>query len=119
MGYSLDFNVPDAPEILEGVTLMRKYEEENRAVLIWTSMMVQEGNPYFRSQGWVSVTRNPCNPEGEAAVRMCSRVSGVHFGVPCNGSNVDLPVARKHQLFAKSRLERVQLKMLERAEGQR
>ncbi|KAG6618963.1 uncharacterized protein IUM83_01067 [Phytophthora cinnamomi] len=85
MGYSLDFKASDEGGILDGVTLMHKYEEGNRAVLIWTSMMVQEGNPYFRSQCWVFITRQSSNPEGEA-------------------------------LRAKSRLERVQMKMLERAE---
>ncbi|POM62591.1 hypothetical protein PHPALM_28237 [Phytophthora palmivora] len=120
MGYSVSFNVHDASGAVDGVTLMEKIDKDNRSVLVWTSMMVDpEGKPFFRSQVWVSVTKHPTNPENESVVRICSRLSGGHFGVPCdNSSEVNIPVARKHQLMAKSRQERVQLKVMTRAEQQ-
>ncbi|OWY98180.1 hypothetical protein PHMEG_00031113 [Phytophthora megakarya] len=111
--------VADASGALDGVTLMEKFDEVDRSVVVWTSMMVQpDGTPFFKSQVWVSVTKLASNPEKEAVVRICSRISGGHFGFPCDSAEINLPVARKHQIMAKSRQERVQLKIMERAELQ-
>lgn len=119
MGYSISLGAPGASGALDGVTLMEKFNEVNRAVFVWTSMMVEaDGKSFFRSQGWISVTKLPRNPQSESVVRMCSRLSGRHFGVPCDGADVDIPVARNHQFMAKARQECVQMRILERAERQ-
>ncbi|KAL4163092.1 hypothetical protein KRP22_015204 [Phytophthora ramorum] len=115
-GYSVNFD-PNSSGALEGVTLMEKIDDDNRTVLVWTSMMTDpDGKPCFRSQGWISVMGLPCNPQTESVVRMCSRVSGKQFGVPCDSTEVDFVVARKSQFLAKSRQERVQLRIIEHAE---
>ncbi|KAL3670640.1 hypothetical protein V7S43_003832 [Phytophthora oleae] len=117
-GYSVDFNASDASGNVDGVTLMEKLEDKGRSLLVWTSMMVElDGKPFFRSQGWISVTKIPGKDE-ECIVRMCSRLAGRHLGVQCDSDKVDVPVARKHQFMAKSRQERVQLKILERVDEQ-
>eukprot|EP00644_Phytophthora_capsici_P011741 jgi/Phyca11/553006/estExt2_Genewise1Plus.C_PHYCAscaffold_500295 len=117
-GYSVDFSASDTSGNVDGVTLMENFEDKGRSLLVWTSMMVEsEGKPFFRSQGWISVAEIP-NKDGECVVRMCSRLSGRHFGVQCDSDQVDVPVARKHQFMAKSRQERVQLKILERVDEQ-
>ncbi|ETL88516.1 hypothetical protein, variant 2 [Phytophthora nicotianae] len=119
-GYSVRFNGPEASGAVDGVTLMEKFDKAGQTLIVWTSMMVEsDGNPYFTSQGWVSVKKLPSNPDGEAFVRICSRLAGLHLGVRCDGDKVDVPVARKHQFMAKSRQEHVQLKILERAELQK
>jgi hypothetical protein len=113
-GYSLkkDFGVRDMPEALDGVTLMEKRQEEGCATLLWTSMMVEhDGKPHFRSQGWISVTRLPSNPREETFIRSCSRISGRHFGAP-----FDVGTARNHLVVARSRMERVQQRIQDRAE---
>ncbi|EEY58849.1 uncharacterized protein PITG_11831 [Phytophthora infestans T30-4] len=119
-GYSVKF---DSPNAVDGVTLMEKFDQNDHALLVWTSMMVEpEGKPFFTSQGWISVKKlaslDQGNPDGESVVRMYSRLAGRNFGIQCDSDKVDIPVARKHQLMAKSRQERVQLKILEQAELQ-
>ncbi|KAG7380579.1 hypothetical protein PHYPSEUDO_007019 [Phytophthora pseudosyringae] len=119
-GYSVNFNALDASGAVDGVTLLEKLDKDGHALLLWTSMMVEaDGKQFFRSQGWISVKKvSTRNSEDESVVRICSRLAGRHFGVQCDTAEVDVPVARKHQLMAKSRQEHVQLKILERAERQ-
>ncbi|KAG2821147.1 hypothetical protein PC118_g12023 [Phytophthora cactorum] len=96
IGYSVNFNGPDASGAVDGVTLMEKFDEDGHALLVWTSMMVEsDGRPHFTSQGWISVKKLPSNPD---VTRSTSQLLG--------------------QFMAKSRQERVQLKILEHAELQ-
>ncbi|KAG2774010.1 hypothetical protein PC129_g15006 [Phytophthora cactorum] len=95
IGYSVNFNGPDASGAVDGVTLMEKFDEDGHALLVWTSMMVEsDGRPHFTSQGWISVKKLPSNPDGESVVRICSRLAGRHFGIQCDSDKVDFPVAR-------------------------
>ncbi|GMF09732.1 unnamed protein product [Phytophthora lilii] len=117
VGYSVGFGILDDEFALDGVTFMAKYEEEQRTTLVWMSMLVPpSGKLFFRSQGWISVSRQPQNPQNASVVRICSQLSGDHFGVPGGNAAVDISKARKHQRLAKARIDRVQQRILERAE---
>ncbi|KAG3072103.1 hypothetical protein PI124_g18608 [Phytophthora idaei] len=113
-GYSTTF---DASGVLDGVTLFEKYQEDNRAILLWASMLVdlQHGELYSISQGYLCVSRVSSNPQQQSVVRSSSRLSGKLFGV---SAHVDVPVARKNQIASKARLERAQLRLVECAELQ-
>ncbi|ETM41755.1 hypothetical protein L914_12487 [Phytophthora nicotianae] len=120
IGYTFSFGAPDEPTALNGVTLMGKFEKEGSALLVWTSMLVQRnGLPSMRSQGWISITRPLKRLHKGTVVRMFCRLSGRHFGVPGGYTDVNITVAKKHQLLVKSRIERVQQRMVDLAELQK
>ncbi|KAG6956610.1 hypothetical protein JG688_00011343 [Phytophthora aleatoria] len=108
---------PYVSGVLDGVTLFEKYQEDNRAILLWASMLVdlQHGEPYSISQGYLCVSRVSSNPQQQSVVRSSSRLSGKLFGV---SAHVDVPVARKNQIASKARLDRAQLRLMECAELQ-
>ncbi|RLN65938.1 hypothetical protein BBJ28_00008040 [Nothophytophthora sp. Chile5] len=67
---------------LHGVAFMRKFEEPDRMVYIWTSAIVpprQKGEDSdsaewwlrFREKGWIVISRTPGNPEHESILRTC------------------------------------------------
>lgn len=110
-GYSTDSN---GLGTLNGVTLFEKSEEEGQTILLWASMMVEpDGKPFCSSQGYLSVTRLPSNPQQESLVRSSSRLAGKLFGL--SGRS---PKARQHLIASKRRLEHAQLRIMERAELQ-
>ncbi|KAL3670642.1 hypothetical protein V7S43_003834 [Phytophthora oleae] len=120
MGYSVNFKVPDKLRALNGVTLKGKFEKVESALFVWTSLLVEpNGHPTLRSQGWISIARRPSSSERETVVQTCSRLSGRHFGVPGGNANVNLPLARRHQIKVKSRIGHVQQIILDRAELQK
>ncbi|RLN86267.1 hypothetical protein BBJ28_00016278 [Nothophytophthora sp. Chile5] len=70
---------------LHGVAFMRKFEEPDRMVYIWTTAIVpprQKGEDSdsadwwlrFREKGWIVISRTPSNPEHESIFRTCYQV---------------------------------------------
>ncbi|KAG1712867.1 hypothetical protein DVH05_000602 [Phytophthora capsici] len=116
-GFSVNFGALDKSEALNGVTLMGKFENSESALFVWTSLLVEpNGHPALSSQGWISIQRSLS--ERETVVQTCSRLSGKHFGMPGGSVDMDLPLAKRHQVKVKSRIERVEQIILDRAELQ-
>ncbi|RLN92123.1 hypothetical protein BBJ28_00001154 [Nothophytophthora sp. Chile5] len=55
---------------LDGIGLMRKFEESDWIAIIWTALFFHEsGGICFRERGWMAATRSPTNAAHESVVR--------------------------------------------------
>ncbi|ETL35277.1 hypothetical protein L916_12565 [Phytophthora nicotianae] len=114
-GYSSS-DIPDSFGYFDGVTLFEKHQDDNRAILVWASMLVDlQGKPFSLSHGYLCVARPLSNPQQESVVRSSSRLSSTLFGLSADRAQVNTPVARKHKIASKTRLERAQQRLMENA----
>ncbi|RLN38440.1 hypothetical protein BBJ28_00002068 [Nothophytophthora sp. Chile5] len=61
---------------LDGIGLMRKFEESDWIVIIWTALFFHEsGGICFRERGWMAATRSPTNASHESVVRSRYRLA--------------------------------------------
>jgi hypothetical protein len=83
--FFLNGNEDATPCTLHGAAFVRKVEERDRILYIWTTTMVPatqdanlEANSWtlrIREYGWAMLSRSPSNPDGESVFRTCYEVS--------------------------------------------
>ncbi|RLN83837.1 hypothetical protein BBJ28_00017729 [Nothophytophthora sp. Chile5] len=76
LGYTIGFDDTDEFIHLNGVSVLEKSEDEDRDLLVWSSLVVQpSGRLRFRAQGWIMVARSPTNPLQASVLRTCCRLT--------------------------------------------
>ncbi|POM74396.1 Hypothetical protein PHPALM_8657 [Phytophthora palmivora] len=118
-GYSINNETGDLGN-LRGVTIFEKTQDESGTTLLWASMSVQQnGKPFSRCQGCLSVSRLSRNPHAHGSVvRSSSRLCGKSFGLARDNNHKSIPIPGKDLAASKARLERAQLRIMEHAELQ-